>query len=212
MIFDRQIFRTVSLIVGVVFLLVGLLAAPLLAQENSEPGAGEDQYVEESVECTNAEPVLTLQDDTDDETPFFDIDGQSFRVTVETTPTQDDQSGFTSVDVVDENFSRVRSEEFDSGEDGSFLANSGPGRYKLFVTTDLQSYEIIVEDCGGGDDSGTDDNDDDNNGDNDADDDVIDDSVPDKDLPETGGLPLLGVAFFVLAGAGLLTAVVRRRR
>ena len=48
--------------------------------------------------------------------------------------------------------------------------------------------------------------------DNDADDDVINDSVPDKDLPETGGVPLLGVAFFVLASAGLLTAVVRRRR
>ena len=201
---------------------MGLLAAPLLAQEDSEPGAGEDQYVEESVECTNAEPVLTLQDDTDDETPFFDIDGQSFRVTVETTPTQDDQSGFTSVDVEDENFSRVRSEEFDSGENGSFLASSGSGRYKLFVTTDLQSYEIIVEDCGGGNDNGADDNDDDNNGDNnnnangdnnnDADDDVIDDSVPDKDLPETGGISLLGVAFFMFAGAGLLTAVMRRRQ
>ena len=36
-------------------------------------------------------------------------------------------------------------------------------------------------------------------------------NVPGKDLPDTGGPPLLGVAFFVLAGAGLLTAVVRRR-
>ena len=56
----------------------------------------------------------------------------------------------------------------------------------------------------------------DNNGDDDNDADENDDrdnivNVPGKDLPNTGGPPLLGVAFFVLAGAGLLTAVVRRR-
>lgn len=36
-------------------------------------------------------------------------------------------------------------------------------------------------------------------------------NVPDKDLPETGGPPLLGILFSVVAGAGLLTAVIRRR-
>jgi uncharacterized repeat protein (TIGR01451 family) len=36
-------------------------------------------------------------------------------------------------------------------------------------------------------------------------------NIPGKDLPKTGGPPLLGILFSVVAGAGLLTAVVRRR-
>lgn len=40
---------------------------------------------------------------------------------------------------------------------------------------------------------------------------VVDGSVPDKDLPETGGLSLLGLTFFMFAGAGILTVAVRRR-
>jgi uncharacterized repeat protein (TIGR01451 family) len=36
-------------------------------------------------------------------------------------------------------------------------------------------------------------------------------NIPGKDLPDTGGPPLLAVFFSVVAGAGLLTAVVRRR-
>ncbi len=37
-------------------------------------------------------------------------------------------------------------------------------------------------------------------------------NIPGKDLPKTGGLPLLGILFAVVVGTGLLTAVVRRRR
>ncbi|MGB3632585.1 MAG: hypothetical protein WA982_00940 [Rubrobacteraceae bacterium] len=37
-------------------------------------------------------------------------------------------------------------------------------------------------------------------------------NIPETDLPKTGGPPLLGILFAVTAGAGLLTAVVRRRR
>ncbi|CAN5572647.1 hypothetical protein BH24ACT22_BH24ACT22_11700 [soil metagenome] len=36
-------------------------------------------------------------------------------------------------------------------------------------------------------------------------------NIPSKGLPKTGGPPLLGILFSVLAGAGLLTAVLRRR-
>lgn len=37
-------------------------------------------------------------------------------------------------------------------------------------------------------------------------------NIPGKDLPKTGGPPLLGILFAVVAGAGLLTTVVRRRQ
>lgn len=43
----------------------------------------------------------------------------------------------------------------------------------------------------------------------DDDDDII--NIPNKDLPNTGGPPLLAIFFSVVAGAGLLTALVRRR-
>ncbi|CAN5913414.1 hypothetical protein BH23ACT11_BH23ACT11_31070 [soil metagenome] len=36
-------------------------------------------------------------------------------------------------------------------------------------------------------------------------------NIPEKDLPETGGLPLLGILFAVFAGLGLLTTVLTRR-
>lgn len=36
-------------------------------------------------------------------------------------------------------------------------------------------------------------------------------NTPDKNLPDTGGLPPLALGFFLIAGAGLLTAVIRRR-
>ncbi len=36
-------------------------------------------------------------------------------------------------------------------------------------------------------------------------------NIPDKALPDTGGPPMLGIFFSIVAGAGLLTAVVRRR-
>ena len=36
-------------------------------------------------------------------------------------------------------------------------------------------------------------------------------NIPDKGLPKTGGPPLLAILFSFVVGAGLLTAVVRRR-
>lgn len=36
-------------------------------------------------------------------------------------------------------------------------------------------------------------------------------NIPEKDLPETGGPPLLAILVSTVAGAGLLTAVVKRR-
>ena len=44
------------------------------------------------------------------------------------------------------------------------------------------------------------------------DDGVIEESIPDTDLPNTGGFPpLFTIGFFLVAGAGLGTALLRRR-
>ena len=130
MVLGRQAFRIIVLVVGGVFLLVGSLAVPAPAQEQTTVGNQRfgDLTVDQCLAITN---------------------------------------------------------------------NSGT-QYNMTV---VQICDQVLDDQG--DESTTDDND--------ADDDVVKDSIPDKDLPETGGVPLLGVAFFVLAGAGLLTAVVRRR-
>ena len=72
----------------------------------------------------------------------------------------------------------------------------------------MAEYTVTVEDCTSG--VGDDGNSDDQYGQDVEINNII--NIPEKDLPKTGGPPLLGVLFVVVAGTGLLTAVVRRKR
>ena len=171
---------------------------------------------------TGAQEALTITDTGITQTETFDIEGDSFRITSDVENTNEDSDLFSfAIFVQDETDvpAAIVSQE-EPGTKTSFV-NEGPGEFSLEISGANASYTVLVEDCSG--DNGTegdaedsdntgDDTDNDGTDEDEADDDVIDDSVPDKDLPETGGIPLLGVAFFMFAGAGLLTAVVRRRR
>lgn len=195
MVLDRQAFRVVGLVVGIIFTMVALLAAPVLAQD-----ASEDQYATgPDDECPGAEVVLTETGTGDQESVPFTITGDRFRVNLTSEPTgsagEDDVIVF--VDVINNDNDELVTEisQDTAGTESSFV-NAGPGEFFLDITSGNAAYTITVEDCV----------DEDENGDG-----VVDDSVPDKDLPKTGGPPLLAILFSVVAGAGLLTAVVRRR-
>ena len=207
MVLDRRIFRAVGLVVGIV-LLVGLLALPVWAQAANDQY--EDQNVSPTGDCPGAQEVLTVDDTGITQTETFDIEGDNFRITSDVEATAGEDFLIFQIFVQDENGDPVAvvSQE-EEGTKTSFI-NEGPGQFSLDINGANASYTVLVEDCVGSDDTP---NGDDNNGDddNDADDDDII-NVPNKDLPKTGGPPLLGIAFFILAGAGLLTAVVRRRR
>ncbi len=177
-----------------------------------------DENVSPTGSCPGAREALTITNETGSTlTEPFNIEGDRFRITSTVENTEFEQGTFFIISVEDANSVPVAviSQEKE-GAKTSFV-NEGPGEFSLEVDGVDANYTILVEDCVGSDEnnneSGADDvvdeNDDNNADDNDRDN-VI--NVPDKDLPETGGPPLLGVALFLLAGAGLLTAVVRRRR
>jgi hypothetical protein len=152
----------------------------------------------------------------------FPITGESFRLTYEITDT--DQSGFPFLDVtvLDQAGKEVDSQVlFDKGVVMK-VVRAGPGRFDFQAIAEDLTYKLTIEDCtGGGNSSG---------GQNvptnpipedqyrrDVDppnEDVIDDTISDHPLPNTGGVPLLGLAafgsIFVFGAFAVLRPVVRR--
>ena len=100
--------------------------------------------------------------------------------------------------------------------------SSGGDQYINDISQELNVSPSIVQECvegelGDGNPDDGDNGNDDENADGDEDgnggEDVIESSIPDRDLPETGGVPFVGTGLLLLAGgAGLFTAVVRRGR
>lgn len=90
-----------------------------------------------------------------------------------------------------------------------------PGQYFLDIDVeDGTNYVLAVDNCNGGGNGG----DGSGNGGGSASDqyslnlevtNII--NIPAKDLPDTGGPPLLAILFSAAAGLGLITAAVRRR-
>ncbi len=169
--------------------------------------------------CENPQEVETFGPETEDQiTDPFEITGDTFRISYEVT-SQASAGGFPILDITvldEDEFPVDFIFETEEGADSENVL-AGPGTFTLQIEADDASYVVTVEDCVESDQQNpsSDDNNDDNNDANDDEDDNNDNdiiNVPDKDLPETGGVPLLGVALFVFAGAGLLTAVVRRGR
>ncbi|WP_047866510.1 hypothetical protein [Rubrobacter aplysinae] len=142
--------------------------------------------------CPGATTVETFEGNTTQDTASFDIGSENWQVVVDTESSEDFSS--TSVDVVEsQSFSSVATKDFDNGTDG-VIDVQGSGTYNLSIFTDLQSYEITVQECGG---SGGQDSIDSSDTDNSS-----ADQYQDEDdgvqTPPTGGPPLSVVAAILL--------------
>lgn len=99
--------------------------------------------------CPGASVVETFSGDTSEDTAPFTIDSESWQVVVETEENEDAEiPPITTVDVLEEeSFSTIATQDFEGGEDG-VIDVEGSGTYILGVFTDLQSYELTVQECG----------------------------------------------------------------
>jgi hypothetical protein len=95
----------------------------------------------------------------------------------------------------------------------------GPGDYFLEIDADpdTTTYKLAIDNCGSGNGGGNGGAGTGNGGGSASEQyapnveitNII--NIPGKNLPDTGGPPLLGILFSAAAGLGLITAVVRRR-
>jgi len=132
-----------------------------------------------------------------------------------------DSGGFLAVDVFKENdnlFFEFFVTEVVNGPSGGSenILLDEPGTYFLEIDPTDVSYQIAVDACGGdlppqqgGSDTPAGDQYNGGGGDVDNPKDVIPDTTSKKPLPNTGGMPLLGLAIGALALAGVGFSVLR---
>lgn len=172
----------IVLAVGVVSLLTGLLAVPAGAQTNEDG----NQYTDK---VCDAVITIIAGNNANNEQNQEAISGD------DTLSNESTQGTTTGNNIVENDLNN----EDITGDNVNEIAQ------------ELNISPTIVQNCIEGNDNeigGRDDNGDDTNGDADENG-VI--NIPDGNLPNTGGPPLLAILFSVVAGAGLLTALVRRR-
>jgi hypothetical protein len=196
---------------------------PENAAQAPEQGAGDAR---ENTACPGARPIGSVGPTEDDlvTTRPFTVTGDSFRLTYETTDA--DQSGFPFLDVtvLDQAGKEVGGQViFDEGVVRE-IVRAGPGRFGFETTAEDLKYKLTIEDCTGGGKSPSD-------GQNvpttpvpedqykrdvgpPNENDVIDDTISDQPLPNTGGVPLLGLAafgsIFIFGAFAVLGPVLRR--
>lgn len=167
-------------------------------------------------QCLGATLVETITGTGNQRTPRFPITGDSFRVNrvVAPAPNADPKNVFLGIIVNDSDGKPVTTISQSSVGTESSIVNEEPGTFFLSITSASANYAITIEDCTGAGNGGNDNG----GGSGSANNQYIPDvevtnviNIPDKKLPPTGGPPLLVIFFSVVAGAGLLTAVVRRR-
>jgi hypothetical protein len=187
--------------------------------------------------CNDAKNVKTFKGTTNKKpTDSFRIDGNHFRLRYTTDP---NPAGTTKpvkvkVDVLDAN--RNSTNEGFTANDGNDATDNvprGPGTFRLDITATNARYDITVEDCRGNDNNNNNNrnnknndnngnNNNDNNGNNNnanaqgaanrqyGEAEVIVRTIPNKGtLADTGGVPLVGVAFLALASVGLGLSILR---
>jgi hypothetical protein len=184
-------------------------------------------HAQASAACPGAEVVGTAgPTDKDMVIGPFQITGTMFRLTYETTDA--DQSGFPFFDVtvLDAARNEVGGQViFDEGT-RTEMVRGGPGRFTIEARSEDLKYKITAEDCTGGgnpppggggqhvpkspiprDQYKSDVNPPNENN-------VIDNTVSRNPLPNTGGVPLLGLGFFgfvfTFAAFALLRPAIRR--
>ncbi len=118
-----------------------LLSSPALFAQGSDDSAGQA--------CPGATEVLNVSDRTNLDTEPFTINSEAWQVVVSTTTTSEDPLfSFTSVSVIDDNFSSVATQDFDANQ-GGVIDVTGAGTYTLTINSEEQSYDISVVECGG---------------------------------------------------------------
>ena len=191
--------------------------------------AGAQETADADSDCPGAKVVNTTNGSGNKQSPVFSITGDSFRVTTALEATSDPELLFFSVDVNKEGGENVTTIDRESPGTDSSIVNAGPGRFFLDILAANVDYTVTVEDCtgsaggqgdtpaddqyndggGGSNDGGGDMSNDDGGGDVDNPNDVIDDTTSKKPLPNTGGVPLLGLAVGALAFVGIGFSVLR---
>lgn len=182
------------------------------AEAQDDEGATENQYQGDG--CI---PITTLEGNTSKETKPFGVGDSTLRIVFDTEPTTNGRFDFNSTDisVVDaDNFTTIDSVTANNGRDGMFEVPLESGRYFVEASTFKQSYNIVVE-VVGGDESCTggaqetpsetpSPGNSEEPGDTSDPEDVDEDTVPNQPLPDTGGLPLVGLVVLglVLLGVG----------
>jgi hypothetical protein len=203
------------------------IKGPRATPERTTPTPTPEQRetdVQASTECPGAVMVGTVGP-TDDDLIIgpFRITGEKFRLTYETTDADESGLPFFDVTVLDEARDEIGGMViFEAGIEREIII-AGPGNFTLEARAEDLKYTIIAEDCAGGDNPEPPgppvptDPVPEEQYESDVDppnEDVIDDTISDKPLPDTGGVPLLGLAVFGLicafAAFTLLRPAMRR--
>ena len=215
--------------VGVIAAVVVLGLIGVTTLGSAAAGAQEDQSAEqtrngqESAECPGAQVVETIGPTEQDlRIGPFSITGERFRLTYETTDLDPAGVPFFDVTVLNASGNEVGGQViFDEGTEIETV-NQGPGNFTIEARVEDLKYKLTIEDCTGK--GGASPNEppadrtpipaDQYKSDTDNPDDVIDDTVTDKPLPDTGGIPLIGLvafgSFLLSAGFMILRPVIRR--
>jgi hypothetical protein len=152
------------------------------------------------------------------------ITGDSFRLTYETTNADESGLPFLDVTVLDEAGNEVGGRVIFIEGVQREIVRASPGRFNIRTSADDLEYTLTIEDCLGneqgppnpppGGSGGPAPNDQYGNGGEPPDQNVIDDTISDKPLPDTGGVPPLGLAafgsIFIFTAFALLRPVLRR--
>jgi hypothetical protein len=150
----RRGFSAILLAVaGLVFYMVFLavLATEPSAQTDGDNTGGEvsaNQNDQSDGDCPGAEEVEVVTGNGDKQSPVFDIGGNSFRISVDSTATsQDPQVAGVTVFVRPEgnNDEIVADFAVEEGRDDSSIINAGPGRFFLEVLA--ANAEYTITDC-----------------------------------------------------------------
>jgi len=209
------------------------IAGPESPPENTNRTPPSDQSareVQEDTACPGAvliDSVGPTDEDLETARPI-PITGDSFRLTYETTNADESGLPFLDVTVLDQAGKEVGGRViFEEGVQRE-IVHASPGRFDIRTTADDLEYTLTIEDCtgggnqsggsggagGSGGDGGAASDDQYGNNGGPPGEDVIDDTISDEPLPDTGGVPLLGVGFFGLifisAAFALLRPVMRR--
>lgn len=217
----RNVGRTST---GLALLLLGLFLfnAALLDVRTTEAQTGggttggttaETTGNQNDQDCPIPEEVNTTTGSGDEQSPVFDITGESFRVTIDVDPTSQDPSlAGVTVFVRTENDEPVTRIAKEGGGTETSIVNAGEDRFFLDILAANANYEIIVEDCTGDDEEDNGGTDEDEDTDDDG---IVDGTIPKKPLPKTGGSPALfagGAALLVLYGALVAWRLKTRER
>jgi hypothetical protein len=200
----------------------GQKPVPEKTAQTPEQSAGDAQA---NTACPGAKLIGSVGPTENDlvTTRPFTVTGDSFRLTYETTDADESGLPFVDVTVLDRAGKEVGGQViFDEGVVRE-VVRAGPGRFNFEITAEDLKYKLTIEDCTGTGNPPDGQNipttpipEDQYRRDVDPpnEDDVINDTISDQPLPNTGGVPLLGLAafgsIFIFGAFAVLKPIIRR--